>query len=102
MPSPPLSPLQAVRALAAAWLLLIATAAAARSEATAAEAPAVYAPTLREQLGQLQAQLRALAQENRALREHQELQDRQLAQLLGAASQTAAAAAPTRGTTAQG
>ena len=102
MASQPLSPLQAVRALAAACLLLIATAAAVTSGAIAAEAPAVHAPTLREQLGQLQAQLRALAQENRALREHQELQDRQLAQLLDAASQTAAAAAPGRGTTAQG
>src|SRR6266480_124820 len=65
----------------------------ATGAAAAADGAGISA--MRAQLAQVQAQLQRLAEENRALREHQERMERQLAQLTGAgAAASAGVSAP--------
>jgi hypothetical protein len=77
-----------VRITAACFFI---TAAASGAAAGVGETEGARLREVQRQLEQLQAQLQALAQENRALREHQELEDRALAQLLAASGQGGAA-----------
>ena len=75
-PSPPLRH--------ALWVLLVAVFGLHSECASAADDAAVQA--LQRQLQQVQATLQQLAQENRALREHQQELDRKLAELSGGPS----------------
>ncbi|HYC09467.1 MAG TPA: hypothetical protein VEC10_07510, partial [Steroidobacteraceae bacterium] len=62
-------------------LLLVGALSASSAARAAGDSEAAQLSTLQQQLGQVQAALKQLAEENRALREHQEQLDRKLAEM---------------------
>ncbi|HEY2340610.1 MAG TPA: porin [Steroidobacteraceae bacterium] len=88
------APISRTRRCRSPLLLALASCGSIAQVANAAEEPALRA--LQQQLEQVQATLEQLAQENRALREHQEQLDRRIAELssgAGSGASTAPAAA---------
>ena len=78
-----------------ALLLLVAAASSGQTIAVAEEAPQPELSALREQLKEVQATLRQLADENRALREEQHQLAARVAQLSGASTAATMPGAPT-------